>query len=129
MMDGFARWEAFEPDQSILLDPSRVSETLAELAEPLRADYPYFHPRYAGQVLKPPHPVAMLAHAATMFGDPNNHALDGGKATSEMEKEVIPQLRAHQIAMDRAISRQRSGHWQSVDRLDRSCRWDRARLT
>ena len=43
-------------------------------------------------MLKPPHPVALLAYAATMFVNPNNHALDGGAATSEMEKEIIPQL-------------------------------------
>jgi glutamate/tyrosine decarboxylase-like PLP-dependent enzyme len=27
-----------------------------------------------------------------MFVNPNNHALDGGRATSEMEKEIVPQL-------------------------------------
>ena len=92
--DGFSRWEEFDPDASTHVDDNTVSGVLAELTERLRVDYPYFHPRYAGQMLKPPHPVAILAYATTMFVNPNNHALDGGAATSQMEKEVIPQLAA-----------------------------------
>lgn len=92
MHAGFARWEPVEPDPSTRADPDQVERVLTELTERLKVDYPYFHPRYAGQMLKPPHPVAMLAYALTMFVNPNNHALDGGRATSEMEKEIIPQL-------------------------------------
>ena len=55
----------------------------------MAGNYPFFHPRYAGQMLKPPHPVAAAAYAAAMLVNPNNHALDGGPATSEMEKEVV----------------------------------------
>jgi len=94
MAAGFARWEPIEPDPSTRVDPEQVERVLSELTERLQVDYPYFHPRYAGQMLKPPHPVAMLAYALTMFVNPNNHALDGGRATSEMEKEIIPQLAA-----------------------------------
>ncbi|CAN5790446.1 aminotransferase class V-fold PLP-dependent enzyme [soil metagenome] len=90
--DGFGRWEDFEPDPTITVDRAAVSDVLRELNDRLKIDYPYFHPRYAGQMLKPPHPVAILAYATTMFVNPNNHALDGGAATSQMEKEVIPQL-------------------------------------
>jgi tyrosine decarboxylase / aspartate 1-decarboxylase len=36
---------------------------LAEVAERLGDNYPYFHPLYAGQMLKPPHPVARAAYA------------------------------------------------------------------
>ena len=43
---------------------------------------PYFHPLYAGQMLKPPHPVARAAYALAMKINPNNHALDGGRASS-----------------------------------------------
>ena len=53
-------------------------------------NYPFFHPRYAGQMLKPPHPAAAAGYVAAMLVNPNNHALDGGPATSEMEKEVVP---------------------------------------
>ena len=54
--------------------------------------YPFGHPRYAGQMLKPPHPVALAAYAAAARINPNNHALDGGPPTSAMEKEVVADL-------------------------------------
>jgi len=66
-----------------------VAETLATTAERLQDNYPYFHPLYAGQMLKPPHPVARLAYALAQWINPNNHALDGGRATSTMEKEAV----------------------------------------
>jgi tyrosine decarboxylase / aspartate 1-decarboxylase len=68
---------------------NRVAETLAATAERLHDNYPYFHPLYAGQMLKPPHPVARLAYALAQWINPNNHALDGGRATSAMEKEAV----------------------------------------
>ena len=48
----------------------------------MRDNYPYLHPLYVGQMLKPPHPVARLAYALAMWINPNNHALDGGRASS-----------------------------------------------
>ena len=57
-------------------------------------NYPYFHPLYAGQMLKPPHPVARLAYTLAMTINPNNHALDGGRATSAMEKQAVAQIAA-----------------------------------
>jgi glutamate/tyrosine decarboxylase-like PLP-dependent enzyme len=71
---------------------SRVDAVLLETAERLRDNYPYFHPLYAGQMLKPPHPVARAAYALAMWINPNNHALDGGRASSAMEKEAVTQL-------------------------------------
>ncbi len=67
---------------------------LSELAERLKGNYPFHTPFYAGQMLKPPHPVAWAAYALAMSVNPNNHALDGGPPTSEMEKEVIKELGA-----------------------------------
>jgi glutamate/tyrosine decarboxylase-like PLP-dependent enzyme len=72
----------------------RFGDVLMATAERLRDNYPYFHPLYAGQMLKPPHPVAQLAYALAMTINPNNHALDGGRATSAMEKEAVAQLAA-----------------------------------
>ncbi len=86
------RWEPFEVDDSLIVEPERVTEIMSELVERLHENYPYFHPRYAGQMLKPPHPVAMLAYATAMQINPNNHALDGGIATSRMEREVVADL-------------------------------------
>src|SRR4051794_38775906 len=65
---------------------------LGELAERLRRTYPYPDAHYAGQMLKPPAAVAWAAYATTMLLNPNNHALDGGPATAEMEKEVVADL-------------------------------------
>lgn len=70
----------------------RIAETLAATAQRLHDNYPYFHPLYAGQMLKPPHPVARLAYALAMWINPNNHALDGGRATSAMEKEAVAEI-------------------------------------
>ena len=65
-----------------------LQETAARMAD----NYPYFHPLYAGQMLKPPHPVARLAYALAMTLNPNNHAFDGGRASSEMEKEAVAEI-------------------------------------
>src|SRR3984893_16048757 len=72
----------------------RIGAILTATAERLRENYPYFHPLYAGQMLKPPHPVAQLAYGLAMTINPNNHALDGGRATSAMEKEAVAQIAA-----------------------------------
>src|SRR5271165_2144360 len=73
-------------------DSQKIGEVLAVVAERLQDNYPYFHPLYAGQMLKPPHPVARLAYALAQWINPNNHALDGGRASSAMEKESVSAL-------------------------------------
>ena len=50
-------------------DP-RLGAILDEVALRLRDNYPYFHPLYAGQMLKPPHPVARLAYALAHVDQP-----------------------------------------------------------
>src|SRR6266849_2000588 len=70
----------------------RLAEVLNATAERLQDNFPFFHPLYAGQMLKPPHPVARLAYALAMTLNPNNHALDGGRASSMMEKEAVAQI-------------------------------------
>jgi len=69
-----------------------IESVLAEVAGRLRDNYPYFHPLYAGQMLKPPHPVARAAYALAQWINPNNHALDGGRASSAMEREAVAQI-------------------------------------
>jgi tyrosine decarboxylase/aspartate 1-decarboxylase len=71
-----------------------IADVLNSTAQRLADNYPYFHPLYAGQMLKPPHPVARLAYALAMWINPNNHALDGGRATSAMEKEAVAEIAA-----------------------------------
>ena len=70
-------------------DLARMREALLAAAERMRDNYPYQHPLYVGQMLKPPHPLARLAYALAMAVNPNNHALDGGRASSAMEKEAV----------------------------------------
>jgi len=89
--EGFARLPGFENRAAGV---ERLAETLNATVERLRDNYPYFHPLYAGQMLKPPHPVARLAYALAMWINPNNHALDGGRATSAMEKEAVAEIAA-----------------------------------
>jgi len=69
-----------------------IASVLTETAEKLRDNYPYFHPLYAGQMLKPAHPIAHLAYMLAMWINPNNHALDGGRASSHMEKEAVAEI-------------------------------------
>jgi glutamate/tyrosine decarboxylase-like PLP-dependent enzyme len=69
-----------------------MAQVLAETAHRLGDNYPYFHPLYAGQMLKPPHPVARAAYALAMKINPNNHALDGGRASSAMEIEAVREI-------------------------------------
>jgi glutamate/tyrosine decarboxylase-like PLP-dependent enzyme len=72
----------------------RATSILLQTAERLRDNYPYAHPLYAGQMLKPPHPIARAAYALAMSINPNNHALDGGRASSAMEIEAVSALAA-----------------------------------
>src|SRR3989441_2384677 len=69
-----------------------LPEVLNATAERMRDNYPYFHPLYAGQMRKPPHAIARLAYALAMWINPNNHAVDGGRATSAMEKEAVAEI-------------------------------------
>ena len=71
-----------------------MAQVLDATARRLGNNYPYFHPLYAGQMLKPPHPVARAAYAVAMMINPNNHARDGGRASSEMEVEAVAELAA-----------------------------------
>jgi len=83
---------AFDPTTPAAMDTAAMEEILAAVASRLGDNYPYFHPLYAGQMLKPPHPVARAAYALAMKINPNNHARDGGRASSEMEIEAVAEI-------------------------------------
>ena len=80
------------PDVTPEGDSRRMREILVEVAERMQDNFPYQHPLYAGQMLKPPHAIAHLAYALGMWINPNNHALDGGRASSAMEKECVADI-------------------------------------
>ena len=67
-------------------------ETLMETARRLCDNDPYPHPMYAGQMLKPPHPIARLAYSLAMWINPNNHAAEGGRASIKMEREAVAEI-------------------------------------
>ena len=86
----FGSLPQFEPDRAV--DADAMARVLETTAHRLGDNYPYFHPLYAGQMLKPPHPVARAAYALAMKINPNNHARDGGRASSEMEIEAVAEI-------------------------------------
>jgi glutamate/tyrosine decarboxylase-like PLP-dependent enzyme len=88
LAQGFDHLPAHRPEY----DRQRAESVLLQVAEKMWDNYPYPHPQYAGQMLKPPHPVARLAYMLAMWINPNNHALDGGKASSAMEKEAVADI-------------------------------------
>ncbi len=83
---------AWEQDSTLSVSDEKAEEVFSRLSQKLKCNYPFHHPVYAGQMLKPPHPVAWAAYAMAMSINPNNHALDGGPPSSEMEKEVVAEL-------------------------------------
>lgn len=88
MQEGFADLPHFEAE----VDVDRLRVVMLDLAERLQDNYPYQHPLYAGQMLKPPHSIARLAYMLSLWVNPNNHALDGGRATSALEKEAVANI-------------------------------------
>jgi glutamate/tyrosine decarboxylase-like PLP-dependent enzyme len=95
-VDAIDDWQAafgpFERHASLLVSDEQFAGAFGEFTERLRENYPFFHPAYAGQMLKPPHPAAVVGYLTAMLVNPNNHALDGGSATARMEKEAVAQL-------------------------------------
>ena len=77
---------------SLQVRDGSLENALYELQGRLTNNFPFGHPNYVGQMLKPPHPVAILGYLSAMLINPNNHALDGGPATAEMEKSVVARL-------------------------------------
>ncbi len=85
---GYENLPEFTPD----FDTEAVAEVLQIVAERMQDNYPYYHPQYAGQMLKPPHAIARIAYAMSLWVNPNNHALDGGRASALLERECITEL-------------------------------------
>lgn len=83
---------SYLPPYKDVADEERMATVLGALTEKLVNNYPYFHPYYLGQMLKPPHPIARLAYSLCLYINPNNHALDGGKATSALEKICVEEI-------------------------------------
>ena len=96
--DAIAEWQRtfgpYDAHPAAKVSDDQLGAALAALPSRLADNYPFFHPAYAGQMMKPPHPAAVVGYLAAMLINPNNHALDGGPATATMEKEVVGRLAA-----------------------------------
>lgn len=79
----------YTPDETLAVDPAVFESAFSVFSERLIHTYPFFHPMYIGQMMKPPHPVASIGYLAAMMMNPNNHALDGGPVTGGLEEEAI----------------------------------------
>ena len=83
-VDAIEEWQAtFGPYQghdALQISDERFAAAFSTFTQRLRENYPFFHPSYAGQMLKPPHPAAVAGYLTAMLINPNNHALDGGPA-------------------------------------------------
>ena len=88
----FSAYGGFQTHPALAVSDEQLAGPFAELTARLLDNYPFGHPVYAAQMVKPPHPVAMVGYLAAMQVNPNNHALDGGPATAAMEKEVVASL-------------------------------------
>jgi len=88
LREGFTDLPPFQSASDLI----SIRRVLGETADRLKDNYPYPHPLYAGQMLKPPHEVARLAYQLAQYVNPNNHALDGGRASSAMEKEAVAEI-------------------------------------
>jgi len=80
------------PDIEHNYHAEKIEKIILDTAEIMKNNYPYFHPYYAGQMIKPPHPIARLAYMLSLWINPNNHALDGGRASSQLEKEAVAEI-------------------------------------
>lgn len=98
VMDGLNQlkqsYGAYDQHPSQQVKPEQAHEVIEELLQRLESNAPLFSLGYIGQMLKPPHPVAVAAYLATMQINPNNHSIDGGRATTLMEREVLEQMAA-----------------------------------
>lgn len=98
--------ERVAPDVSVSRDDAY--RVLDELTSRLEDNYPFFHPRYAGQMLQPPPDVTVAAYLAAMLINPNAHDVDGGPATVRLEREAVAQL-GEMVGFPRGVGHLTSG--------------------
>ncbi|MDP4196903.1 MAG: aminotransferase class I/II-fold pyridoxal phosphate-dependent enzyme [Bacteroidota bacterium] len=95
VLDFHAEWRrSFYKEDRTVFEVSegyikKMEDELKKFLERSRSSLPYFHPRYAAQMVKDPPIPAVLAYISFMLSNPNNHAYEGGPVTTEMEMETI----------------------------------------
>ncbi|MFE3497814.1 pyridoxal phosphate-dependent decarboxylase family protein [Streptomyces sp. NPDC059175] len=88
------RFGSYKTHDAHRVHPDAFAEAFGRFAKRMDDNYPFFHPRYAGQMVKPPHPAAVTGYLTAMLFNPNNHAAEGGPATTGMEREAVSELAA-----------------------------------
>ena len=63
LAEAFAGLPPFASPLDNIANRNAIASVLDEAAVRMGDNYPYFHPLYAGQMMKPPHPVARAAYA------------------------------------------------------------------
>jgi glutamate/tyrosine decarboxylase-like PLP-dependent enzyme len=95
-VDAVERWgEQFGPYEPALLgqvSDDAFADVFDQFAKRLGSNHPFFHPRYVGLMVKPPHPAAVVGYVSAMLLNPGNHAEEGGPAGVEMEHECVAAL-------------------------------------
>lgn len=100
VVDQHSAWrKQFYPEDTSLFPAAGVSSEVLEkeldsFLKQYSGMFPSFHPRYAAQMLKDPSLATILGYLAFMLANPNNHAYEGGPATTEMEMEVTRMMLA-----------------------------------
>jgi glutamate/tyrosine decarboxylase-like PLP-dependent enzyme len=93
LLNGIRKWldsfPEFAKDDLFEVSEEEFKKNADIFLKRMESNYPFHHPLYAGQMLRPPNEYAAEAYSAAMQINPNNHALDGGPATAEMEKEIV----------------------------------------
>jgi glutamate/tyrosine decarboxylase-like PLP-dependent enzyme len=82
-----------KPDDYINIDNDRFNSIFEEFLRRLEVSTRSFHPRYFAQMTKDPTIPALVGMFAGSLLNFNNHAYEGGPATTEMEMEVIEILK------------------------------------
>ncbi|MGW4330982.1 pyridoxal phosphate-dependent decarboxylase family protein [Nocardia sp. NPDC004573] len=95
-VDSTFGWQAlfggYESHPDAEVGDEEFGRVFDELSERLRDSTPFFHPRYAGQMTRAPHPAAVVGYVTAMLLNQNNHDFAGGPATTQMEHEVVRDL-------------------------------------
>jgi hypothetical protein len=76
-VDAIEAWQKgfapFDRHSSLQISDEAFAAEFETFTQRLRDSYPFFHPAYAGQMLKPPHPAAVVGYLTAMLVNPNNH--------------------------------------------------------
>lgn len=98
ILDWQKEWRSSQYKEDGELYPTNVPENeklrkeLDLFLKRAEQNLPYFHPRYAAQMLKDPSIPTILGYLTFMMSNPNNHAYEGGPVTTEMEMDVTDML-------------------------------------